>query len=629
MKKKLALLLIVFLVIPLAYSATKFVIDETEKIAIAPKADDPDSDYISIEYSSPLNENGEWQTTYGDAGTYNSMVTVSDGQISTSKDILIVVKRKEAAPSVDSFLPRQDSIAINESQSVDFSVIASDANKDELTYRWYFDNKKVAEGNEYTYDSTYNDEGTHRIKSVVSDGKLETSKEWPVEVKNVDVQGILDEIKDVAANENELVKIEIPDFEKYGLAYTISKPFNNNNEWQTTYDDSGIYDIKVHAEGKGFSGSKTVVVTVNDIDRPAEFAELSNPVVNEGDEIKITFKVSDPDGDKINFEAKNLPEGSLLDGNVFTWTPDYDTIQKNSFFNKLLGKFRILGKSFYPQFIAVSNKNQVVQNVIITVVDKNRAPVIEPMDTIIAKEDEFVTLEPRAYDLDGDKVTLQFSGYISTAAFRPTYDDSGDHEITITASDGTEQASIKVPVNVANSNRAPALDKLSDIVAYENDEIAMLLNAKDPDGDNVKYYLENPPQGVNIKDNAFIWKPAYSVLSKGQKQVYNLVFSATDGSLDSKQIMKLELRDKNRAPRIANATISVTARLNKPASMSVVAVDDDNDQLDYTWDFGFFDKYKGTQKHQRIFTTRGTKQVKVIVSDGIDKTEQMINVNVV
>ena len=108
----------------------------------------------------------------------------------------------------------------------------------------------------------------------------------------------------------------------------------------------------------------------------------------------------------------------MLDGNVFTWTPDYDTIQKNSFFNKLLGKFRILGKSFYPQFIAVSNKNQVVQNVIITVVDKNRAPVIEPMDTIIAKEDEFVTLEPRAYDLDGDKVTLQFSGYISTAAFR-------------------------------------------------------------------------------------------------------------------------------------------------------------------------------------------------------------------
>ena len=147
-------------------------------------------------------------------------------------------------------------------------------------------------------------------------------------------------------------------------------------------------------------------------------------------------------------------------------------------------------------------------------------------------------------------------------------------------------------MNVANSNRAPALDKLSDIVAYENDEIAMLLNAKDPDGDNVKYYLENPPQGVNIKDNAFIWKPAYSVLSKGQKQVYNLVFSATDGSLDSKQIMKLELRDKNRAPRIANATISVTARLNKPASMSVVAVDDDNDQLDYTWDFGFLTNTK-------------------------------------
>lgn len=629
MKKKLALLLIVFLIVPLAYSATKFVIDETEKIAIAPKANDPDSDSISIKYEPPLNENGEWQTTYGDAGTYNSMVTASDGQTSTSEDILIVVKRKEAAPSIDSFLPRQDSIAINESESVGFSVIASDANKDELTYRWYFDNKKAAEGNEYTYDSTYNDEGTHRIKAVVSDGKLETAKEWPVEVKNVDVQRLLDGIQDIAVDENEAAKLILPDFEKYGLAYTISRPFNNNNEWQTTYDDSGVYDVKVHAEGKGFSGSKTVAVTVHDIDRPAEFAELSNPVANEGDEIKIELEASDPDGDKINFEAKNLPKGASLENNVFIWTPDYETIQKNSFFNRLLGKFRILGKSFYPQFIAASNDNQVVQNVIITVADKNRAPVIEQMGTINAKEGELTEIEPKVYDLDRDKVRLQFSGYAANAAFRPTYDDAGDHEITITASDGTDQTSIKVPVKVANSNRAPILEKIPDAVAYENDEIAILLNANDPDGDKASYSVENPPQGADMNDNAFIWKPSYLTLNKGQKQVYSIVFSATDGSLESKQIMKLELRDRNRAPRIVNTTTSVTARLNKPASMHVAAVDDDNDQLEYTWDFGFFDKYKGTQKHQRIFTTRGTKQVKVIVSDGIDKTEQLINVNVV
>src|SRR3989344_107726 len=141
MKKKLALLLIVFLIVPLAYSATKFVIDETEKIAIAPKAVDPDADLVSTNYSPPLNEKGEWQTTYGDAGTYNSMVKVSDDQTSTSEDVVIVVNRKEAAPLIDSFLPRQDSIAINESQSIDFSVIASDPNKDDLTYKWYFDNK--------------------------------------------------------------------------------------------------------------------------------------------------------------------------------------------------------------------------------------------------------------------------------------------------------------------------------------------------------------------------------------------------------------------------------------------------------------------------------------------------------
>ena len=63
--------------------------------------------------------------------------------------------------------------------------------------------------------------------------------------------------------------------------------------------------------------------------------------------------------------------------------------------------------------------------------------------------------------------------------------------------------------------------------------------------------------------------------------------------------------------------------------MSVKAVDDDGDELAYTWDFGFFEKYRATPLHQRIFTTSGTKIVKVIVSDGTDETEQLINVNVV
>ena len=61
---------------------------------------------------------------------------------------------------------------------------------------------------------------------------------------------------------------------------------------------------------------------------------------------------------------------------------------------------------------------------------------------------------------------------------------------------------------------------------------------------------------------------------------------------------------------------------------SVNAIDEDGDDLTYTWDFSILEKYKTTSTHQRIFTTRGRKTVKVIVSDGIDEAVQIINVNV-
>ena len=63
--------------------------------------------------------------------------------------------------------------------------------------------------------------------------------------------------------------------------------------------------------------------------------------------------------------------------------------------------------------------------------------------------------------------------------------------------------------------------------------------------------------------------------------------------------------------------------------MFVKAADDDGDELAYTWNFGILEKYKATSNHQRIFTSKGLKIVKVTVSDGIDEAEQTINVNVV
>src|SRR3989338_1836560 len=468
MNKRVALLVTIFLVLPsIVFSITIFTVQETEKVSLQANVTDPDFDNLMTTYTSPLNESGEWQTNYGDAGEYTATVTVSDGAISVSKDMLIVVEKKEESPKIDSFTPKQDVLDIKEAESIDFKVSASDLNKDELSYEWFLDDKKVKDSQEYTYDTTYNDDGSHEIRVEISDGTATISNEWTVNVENVDVEELLNGIGDVTANENEVVKLRLPNFEKYGLSYSISEPLGSKNEWKTGYDDAGTYKIKVHAEGKGFNDDKTVKVVVNDVDRTLIFDSIGNKVLNENEELVITLNANDPDGDEITYSANNMPNGAEFEGNVFTWKTSYDTVKKGGFVDRVIDKFRILSKSFYIQFSASSKDKKLVQNVIITVKDADRAPVLEDMEPITINEGDTLKIAPKAYDLDGDKVKLSYSGFISTDTFKSGFDDAGTYYVKVTASDGLLETSKFVQINISQSNRAPAFGKIQEVKAKE------------------------------------------------------------------------------------------------------------------------------------------------------------------
>ena len=99
MKKIITLFLIFFISsIYTASSLKTFEIDETEKLRLGLKTDDADADVLVYTFTEPLDENGEWQTTYGDAGEYSAEITVSDGVNVVSEDVLIIVNRKEEKP---------------------------------------------------------------------------------------------------------------------------------------------------------------------------------------------------------------------------------------------------------------------------------------------------------------------------------------------------------------------------------------------------------------------------------------------------------------------------------------------------------------------------------------------------
>ena len=101
-KTKLILGLLILLIVLQGTSAvTKtFRVQETDFVKINATAMDPDNDKVVYYYSPPLDEQGEWQTNYGDAGEYLIEITASDGLNQKEHEINLIVDKKNRAPGL-------------------------------------------------------------------------------------------------------------------------------------------------------------------------------------------------------------------------------------------------------------------------------------------------------------------------------------------------------------------------------------------------------------------------------------------------------------------------------------------------------------------------------------------------
>ncbi|MBW2974553.1 hypothetical protein KY366_02445, partial [Candidatus Woesearchaeota archaeon] len=348
------MLLLLILSISLSSAIKTITVNETDFVSLRPKARDEDGDRLFYSFTRPLDNEGNWQTGYGDAGSYSITVTVSDGELNTSTDVLLVVNKRNIGPAINSSSPEQEELEISEGDSISFSVKAYDLNKDSLAYAWQVDDKIISRKASYTYRAGYTDAGRHSIKVIVSDGEEKEEKGWDVWVNDVDRRSLLDSISDMTVNEGETVFLDLPDFERYDLKYKISGPIGRNNTWVTGYDDAGVYDITITITDQNLSFSKKIKATVIDMDRQPVFTPISSVWMSENKKVSIDLEAYDPDDDKIEFSAENLPDGASLEGSRFEWATGFETARKENVLDKALDKFHLLYKPFKITFIAKS-----------------------------------------------------------------------------------------------------------------------------------------------------------------------------------------------------------------------------------------------------------------------------------
>jgi hypothetical protein len=127
---------------------------------------DPDGDDVTITFSEPLDENGEWQTQKGDAGTYEVTITISDGDYEVSEKVMIIVESTNTPPVIEI----ESTFTITETDTIKLTPVVTDADGDpvEISYSGWMTSD--------TKQTDYGDAGEHEVVITASDGIDETQK---------------------------------------------------------------------------------------------------------------------------------------------------------------------------------------------------------------------------------------------------------------------------------------------------------------------------------------------------------------------------------------------------------------------------------------------------------------------
>jgi len=224
---------------------------EGELIGIQPSALDPNGDTITYSYSAPFNAQGEWQTDYQAAGNYTITVTASDGSLTDTQDINVIILNVNRKPTLNNI----PDILGYENQLITIMPTAADPDGDALTYT--YDSPFNSSGQ---WIPGYNGAGIRFINVTVSDGEFSDSQTVLVNVINVNtvptVSIAFDSIN-AKVDENFSFIVDAADADGDPLTLTLEKD-------GTQFYSGSVYGFYVGTASFSTLGTHTIKAIVDD-----------------------------------------------------------------------------------------------------------------------------------------------------------------------------------------------------------------------------------------------------------------------------------------------------------------------------------------------------------------------------
>ncbi|MCI0404472.1 MAG: Ig-like domain-containing protein, partial [candidate division Zixibacteria bacterium] len=508
-----------------------------------------------------------WTPSFVQSGVYNVTFIASDGDLADSELVSITVNEAGNQPPV---LAPIGAKIIDEGQLLQFRISSSDPDGTfpalsalGLPSGATFVDSTNGAGS-FNWTPSFAQAGTYNLTFIASDGSLADSEAVTITVNNVNRAPILDPIGAKAATEGQLLQFRVaaadPDLTvpalsaaglPLGALFVDSLSGAGSFAWIPLFTQSGTHNVTFIASDGALADSEAVVITVGDVNRSPVLAAIGAKTVNEDQLLQFLVLASDSDLTVPALTAAGLPAGAFFTDSLsgvgsFVWTPDF-----------------FQSGSHTVTFIASDGTLADSEAVAISVINVNRAPILEPIGGQTIMEGQLLQLRVSSSDLDLTVPVLSAlnlplgATFIDSASgagsfvWTPDFAQAGNYIVTFIAADGLLADSELVSITVNEFDRAPVLAPIGAQTTSEDQLLQFRISASDPDLTVPVLSALNLPSGATFVDSsngagAFVWTPGFN-----QGGIYNVTFIATSGLLADSEAVTITVSVVNRRPVLA------------------------------------------------------------------------------
>ena len=392
----------------------------------------------------------------------------------------------------------------------------------------------------------------------------------------------------------------------------ISPP---DHEQPADSDADNIYNLTITAtDSMAKQAQQSLTISVNNLnDNPPQFALASSTfAIPENSTAITTITATDPDGDDLTFSLTTTTDSSYFtidptSGALsFNQAPDFETPQDSNADN-----------TYELELSVADGANTTSQSITVTVTNVDEAPSFtSPTQNLSVNENNAAAIY-QAQATDPEDASLAYSASGADAGLFTINNTSGDlafknppsfespldqdgnnvYELSITATDGANQASQAVAVTVDDVNEAPTFASAS--VNLDTDEnaasFAHIVEAADDEdqGDQLTYQLGGDDAAAfafdaNTRSLTFQQSPDYeNPADDDANNYYRVRITAADAEYSTTQDITITVADLNdEAPQFTSATsltLDYTAIVVGTNIYTAAATDADaNDQVSFT-----------------------------------------------